>query len=200
MADRSVSMNMARLILYVAALCVSWAVGMLLSPFLPLLAVMRDGPSDNGNASELAPRLPLWLSWFDTSYDNSLWGDQGWRSKHAPAAWGTYWGMSRWLRRNCACGFAWSVLAWPARRLSELTVASSGCGLNLDKSHSRNGWFFIKSGDGAFQLRWVKTFGKLQISLDAGWMLDVYVKDPATFDRHPRAVFMCAPLLRVVSF
>ena len=75
-------------------------------------------------------------------------------------------------------------------------VTSSGCGLDLDKSHSAAGWFLIKSNRGGFQLRWIKTVGPVQFSFEAGWLLDIYVKDEANKSRHPKAAFFCSPLLR----
>ena len=75
-------------------------------------------------------------------------------------------------------------------------VTSSGCGLDLDKSHSAAGWFLIKSNRGGFQLRWIKTVGPVQFSFEAGWLLDIYVKDEANKIQHPKAIFMCSPLIR----
>lgn len=173
-----------------------YLLGMILAPFLPLFAVMREGPADNGNAVALEPRLPSWLYWFDTTYDNGLWGDHGWRTKHAPTSWGTWRGMVAWLWRNCACGFSWSVLAWAVAADETFAVTSSGCGLDLDKSHSAAGWFLIKSNRGGFQLRWIKTVGPVQFSFEAGWLLDIYVKDEANKIQHPKAIFMCSPLIR----
>lgn len=187
---------MLRFLLYFAVFVPFYLLCLILSPFLPLFAVMREGPADNNNATAYEPRLPSWLFWFDTTYDNSLWGDHGWRTKHAPTTWGTWRGMGSWLRRNCACGFSWSVIAWPVSADETFAVTSSGCGLDLDKSKDRAGWFLIKSSRGAFQFRWVKTVGPVQFSLDAGWLLDIYVKNPANVSQHPRAVLMCSPLLR----
>lgn len=43
---------------------------------------------------------------------------------------------------------------------------------------------------------WIKTVGPVQFSFEAGWLLDIYVKDDANKSRHPRAVFGMSPLLR----
>lgn len=167
--------------------------GMLVAPILPLFAVMREGPADNNNKTATEPRLPLWLFWFDTSYDNGLWGDNGWRTKHAPNIWGTWRGMVAWLWRNCACGFSWTVLAWAVTADETFTVTGD---LTLDKNQNRDGFFSIKSSRGVFQYRWVKMFGRVNVSFEAGWLLDVYVKSEEAKAKHPRAVFMCSPQIK----
>lgn len=167
----------------------------IVGPLLPFFAVMREGPADNNNKVAIEPRLPKWLFWFDTTTDNGLWGDHGWRTKHCPNLWGTYRGMVGWLWRNPACGFGWGPLSWLVSSDETFTVSSSGCGLNLDKSRDDAGWFFIKSSRGAFHLRWVKTFGRLQLSFEAGWLLDVYVNNPASMILQPRAPFLGEPHL-----
>lgn len=169
---------------------------MLAAPLLPLFAEMRDGPADNNHGRALEPRLPNWLFWFDTSTDNSLWGDFGWRTKHCPKYWNTYWGMVCWLWRNPASGFAWSVLAHRLTPGESFSYTSSGCGLNLDKSRDSKGWFLVRSSQGAFQYRWVRAaFGK-QFSLELGWLLDVYINDPALRETRLRAPFQSQPAMR----
>jgi hypothetical protein len=82
------------------ALAFSWA--------FPYFRELRDGLLDNGQESGVAPRLPNWLSYFDTP-DNSLLGDGTWAKSHT----GTYWDMAAWLYRNSLYGYQWSVLAAP---------------------------------------------------------------------------------------
>ena len=36
----------------------------ILAPILPLLAKLKQGPTNNGSDVELGPWLPLWLNWF----------------------------------------------------------------------------------------------------------------------------------------
>ena len=182
-----------RLVLFVPV----YLLGMLIAPALPLFATMQEGPANNGGETAIEPRLPWWLYWFDTTYDNGLWGDKGWRTKHCPRFWGVYFGMVRWLWRNCAAGFCWSVLAHPVAADETFTVESSGCGLDLDKSHSRAGWFKITSSRGAFHYRWIKTVGRVQISFESGNLLDVYVKDETNKTREPLAIFCFTPALRL---
>jgi hypothetical protein len=169
---------------------------MLLAPVLPLFAQRRDGPVNNANNRAVEPRLPRWLFWFDTSTDNSLWGDAGWRTKHCPKYWNSYRGMVLWLWRNPACGFAWSVIARNVDSTETFTVKSSGCGLDLDKGRHQQGWFKIKSDRGAFQYRWVKECCGRQLSFEAGWLLDVYVKDKQAIHCQPKASFMFQPGIR----
>lgn len=168
-------------------------ISMLLAPLLVLFAVMRDGPADNGHTTAIEPRLPNWLFWFDTTTDNGLWGDHGWRTIHCKSFWGSYFGMIGWLWRNPACGFAWSVLSHMVVPTETFTVTSSGCGLNLDKGQGTQGWFLVRSSAGAFQYRWVKVWAGRQWSFEAGWLLDVYVKEPALMTQRPRAPFSFQP-------
>lgn len=177
------------LVLSYAFTLVAFVVG----PVLPLFAVMRTGPGDNANTTVYGPYLPTWLFWFDTATDNSLWGDHGWRTEHCPKYWATYRGMVGWLWRNPACGFGWGPLAWRVAQDETYTVTSSGCGLDLDKSRNAAGWFLVRSSRGAFHLRWVKTFGRLQLSFEAGWLLDVYAKDPTAYSRQPKAPLLGEP-------
>jgi hypothetical protein len=46
----------------------------ILAPILPLFSVWVRGPLDNGNASGMGFRLPMWLTAFDTP-ENALTGD-----------------------------------------------------------------------------------------------------------------------------
>lgn len=180
---------------YIAVLVVYLAffiIAMSLAPILPIFAQMRSGPVNNQGGVAIEPRLPAWLFWFDTSTDNSLWGDAGWRTKHCPDHWDSYWGMVLWLWRNPACGYAWSVAAQDVSGLL-YDLTSSGCGLNLDKSAGLQGWFLIRSSDGAFQYRCVKHWNGLQMSFEAGWLLDVYLKNPEAITNHPKAPFIFQP-------
>lgn len=174
-------------------------IAFLVAPLLPAFAVMRDGPTDNNNNTGVEPRLPNWLFWFDTTYDNSLWGDKGWRTKHAPNLWNTYIGMICWLWRNPAAGFSWSVLAADVSVTDTYTVNHSGDYLDVDKNKRRSGWFFIKSNTGLFQFRWVNVIGKVIIEFEAGWLLDVYVKNNAYAEKAPKAVYMFQPGFKIMK-
>lgn len=169
---------------------------MLLAPILPAFAYMQYGWSNNHEEERVEPRLPKWLNWYMTP-DNSLYGDRGWRLEHCPKYWETYIGQVLWLWRNAACGFAWSVLSKYIGSSERFLTSTSGCGLSLDKSRGESGWFKITCSNGAFQYRYVSTGKYFQFSFEAGWLLDVYVKDPV-FGTHnqPRAPFSFQPQLR----
>ena len=173
---------------------------MLLAPVLPLFAKMRDGPVDNNNGYGVEPRLPKWLSWFDTSYDNSLWGDHGWKTKHCPEFWNTYLGMVLWLWRNPAAGFCWQVLAANIDLSEEFILTDSGNGMNVDKGQGTFGWFKITASSGYFQYRVVKKlWGDKAWTFECGWLLDNYMKDREARVKHPRAVFQFQPQIRTVK-
>ena len=188
---------------YIFLLCIYipfYLLAMLLAPVLPLFAEWRVGPIDNNNGYSVEPRLPTWLSWFDTSYDNSLWGDQGWRTKHCPKYWQTYLGMVLWLWRNPAAGFCWQVLAADIDLAEEFALIDSGNGLNVDKGQGTFGSFYITSTAGYFQYRIVKKlWGNKAWTFDAGWLLDPYVKDHIELTKHPKALFQFQPQIRTVK-
>lgn len=183
------------------AYLVFWVVAMVLAPFLPAFSVMRDGPADNNHRRGIEPRLPVWLAWFDTSTDNSLWGDLGWRTEHCPNHWDSYPGMVCWLWRNAACGFSWSVLAHTvtADETFSAWLVNSGGTLYFDKSRRQQGWFKITSSRGAWQFRWIKEWLGWQWSFESGWLLDVYVLDRNAIDRQPKAIFMFQPSARRIK-
>jgi hypothetical protein len=97
-----------RYFLYLIVLVIAQSVTLVITPLLPILAVSHTGALDNNNSSGLGPRLPKWLSWFDTP-DNSLFGDSKWNKEHS----GTYWNQVCWLYRNSLYGFKWTVLSLP---------------------------------------------------------------------------------------
>ena len=188
---------------YLFLLCVYilfYLLATLLAPVLPLFAELRNGPIDNSNGYGVEPRLPRWLSWFDTSYDNSLWGDHGWRTKHCPKYWQSYLGMVLWLWRNPAAGFCWQVLAAPIYSDTTFSLSDSGNGMNVDKGQGTFGWFKITSSSGYFQYRVVKKlWGDKAWTFECGWLLDNYMKDREAIVKHPRAVFQFQPQIRTVK-
>lgn len=80
----------------------------IVTPVLPLFARDRVGALDNNNATGMGPRLPIWLSWFDTP-DNSLKGDPRFRAENKEG----YFSKIKWLYRNSLYGFKWTVLSLP---------------------------------------------------------------------------------------
>lgn len=191
------------MIRYLFLLCIYipfYLLAMLLAPVLPLFATLRNGPIDNANTYGVEPRLPAWLFWFDTSTDNSLWGDHGWRTKHCPTYWQSYIGMVLWLWRNPAAGFCWSVLSRKSLLDDAYTVSHSGNGLDVDKGHGKYGWYFICCArDGAFSLRWCKQVGPKVLSFEAGWLLDVYVKDAQYAKQAPLTTFQFQPQIKTAK-
>ena len=184
---------------YILMLCTYipfYLLAMLLAPVLPLFSELRNGPIDNSNSHGVEPRLPSWLFWFDTSTDNSLWGDHGWRTKHCPKYWNTYLGMVLWLWRNPAAGFCWDVLSFPIDLAETYTLKHSGSGMDVDKGQGKYGWYFIRSSSGAFSLRWCKKIGSKVLSFEAGWLLDVYLKDDEAILKHPKATFQFQPQIK----
>ena len=96
-------------LLYAMNLSVVQILTWIITPLLPMFAVYRFGYSDNGINFNTGPRLPKWLSWFDTP-DNSLLGDWRWKAKGPDS----YWKRVAWLYRNSLYGYKWSVLSLPA--------------------------------------------------------------------------------------
>jgi hypothetical protein len=78
----------------------------IITPILPLFIEDRYGYLNNQHALGIGPRLPLWLSWFDTR-DNSLDGDLKFQSVNKES----YLSKVYWLYRNSLYGFKWTVLA-----------------------------------------------------------------------------------------
>lgn len=151
--------------------------GKLLWPFLPMFAEKRYGPINNNNGFGVEPRLPLWLSWFDTP-DNSLWGDDGWQKIHCVNEWNTYKGMALWLLRNSSVGFSRTVLAHTV--FQKDIVYEGDPHISVDRGIY--GTFKANDGKGTWQYKKVfSLFGK-NIGLNFGWNIDPMVKDGSVSD------------------
>lgn len=150
----------------------------LVTPLLPALAENRKGWLDNGNLWGVGPRLPLWLSWFDTP-DNSLLGDSRWAAGHG----GSYWNQVAWLYRNSLYGFKWTVLA---RDIEHVRWVQGDPQIGYKTPHF--GVLRIKQPNGAWQFKAVQPlFGKV-FEGNFGWLLDDTSK--------ARALFMFSPRLK----
>lgn len=125
---------MIRYLLSVLAMFCFATLNLILAPVLPLFREWRLGPVDNANAYRVEPRLPWWLTWFDTS-DNSLYGDGGWKNEHCKA-YDSYFGMVRWLWRNGGHNFNYKVL---------------GCRTGV--LHRRDGCYFTYNDEGFWLYR-----------------------------------------------
>ena len=158
---------------------------------LPLFATEQEGPLNNGNEYGLGPRLPKWLSWFQTP-DNSLDGDYGWQHEHwqwrfrIPAALCTYVGRLGWLWRNPGYGFG------VVRFDSAVPVVATYTGnAAVNDSPGVEGYCLVHAG-GLFQLVWVKRVGTSKcIYCNLGWNIKGLINDPrnrytATFAFSPR--------------
>lgn len=146
---------------------ISIGLSWLLCWLLPMFAVNRLGLCDNGTRMCSEPRLPGWLSWFDTP-DNSLYGDIGWRNENCPSHWADYLGMTLWLFRNPAYGFSWSVLATSP---IDTLITTYGNPNVTDGEHGIAGWM-LSVTDGAFRFRWViPLFPGRCFMLDCGWCM-----------------------------
>ena len=165
-----------RYFLYLIISFVLQLVAWCLTPILPLFRKELWGWSNNGNVRALGPRLPRWLSWFDTP-DNSLLGDSRWMADHT----GDYWSMVCWLYRNSLYGFKWTVLAVDVQD-TQIIIGNPDIGYQ----RSRFGILHIRQPNGAWQFKIVKPIlGKI-FEGNFGWLLDDTTKQRALFMFSPR--------------
>jgi len=157
----------------------------ILAPILPIFASTQDGWNDNHSYWGPGPRLPKWLSWFQTP-DNSLDGDATFQANNPPS----YWSKVKWLWRNPAYAFALRNLVAPYAT----TVA--GDPTIKDNDNAKEGWCLVHA-NGLFQFTCVKRIFSSSrcIYINLGWNIrglvdnNVYPKpDPwqATFVFSPR--------------
>lgn len=189
--------------LFVVMYCIAFIVGMVLAPILPAFAIISPGWLNNHNSYGSEPRLPKWLRWFDTYHDNSLYGDTGWREEHCKKYWNTYVGMVLWLWRNPVAGFCWDVLSfniydiYVGHKYDGIVVAGD---TGVDKNNTDNGSFLIHYlGTKYFQYRVIKTFGRIKWCFEAGWLLDVYVKDEHSYSTKPKPQFIFQPQWKILK-
>jgi len=158
--------------------------GLILAPVLPLFASHEYGWCDNHSYEDFEPRLPEWLSWFQTP-DNSLWGDATFIVINGTS----YWSMVKWLIRNPAYSFALRYLDAPY----ETTVA--GDKKIKDNDNAKEGWCFVTAG-GLFQLVYIKRIVSSSrcIYINIGWNIRALVDD--NFQPKPdiyQATFVFSP-------
>lgn len=103
-----------------------------LSPILPLAALDRD-------------TLPNWLNWFQTP-DATLDGDSGFAKLFPADEYPKYYRRVRWLIRNPAYGFAWTVLAYTPQNLDYKWVGSLA-----PETRKGMGYFFMWQDNGYFE-------------------------------------------------
>lgn len=154
-------------------------VAIILSPVLPLLAKDKAGPIANGTGWGNGPRLPDWLSWFQT-WDNSLYGDETFQQINGTS----YWSMVKWQIRNPLPSFGMFLIG-PTE--TEVT----GDNRIHDGQSGVAGWVLVKAG-GLFQFVWIKQVSETRcFYLNIGWNLRGLVNNPvllyrATFSFSPR--------------
>ena len=155
-----------RWLVYLVAALVMELLALLLAPVLPLFA--RDG------------FLPVWLRWFET-YDCNLYGDHGWQTEHVadPKA---YWSQVRWLARNRAYTFKWTVLSAPMV-LEDLTYEGD---LKVNRNNGRFGLLRVRMGR-YWQWKLVRPIGLgYCVMLNFGWLLNDFGQANALFLFSPR--------------
>lgn len=84
---------------------------LLVNPFLPFFGEIRKGWVNNGEKEAMEMFLPDWLYWYSTNHDNSLWGDEAHRGRHAKFT--GYWAQVCWVYRNPFKGADWTLLGAP---------------------------------------------------------------------------------------
>lgn len=141
----------------------------ILAPVLPLFARERDGFLDNATRYGRGAYLPGWLAWFQTP-DNSLDGDQGWRTEHwqwrfgLPTWLAVYVGRLGWLWRNPGYGFGLVQIS----QHDCITFLCSG-DPSVSDSPLREGRFTI-STPRYWQMRYVKRLTATKcLYLNLGW-------------------------------
>ena len=121
---------------------------------LPFFAKQEDGLINNGTDFGLGLRLPKWLSIFQTP-DNSLEGDEGWRTEHAqwrfklPKPLCVYVGIVGWIWRNPGYGVGCEVMTGNP---IEATFTGND---KVNDSPLSEGYILIKSQK-LFQFTWCK--------------------------------------------
>lgn len=149
----------------------------ILTPILPLFAIGKD-------------HLPSWLSWLDTP-DSPIFGDAGFRAENPDS----YWTRVKWLWRNSAYGFSWSVLG---ATINQTPVVESGdvwVGDNEATSIGRktglSGTLKISCGDYWEYYRvsqWGNTGKCTRVRI--GWKLSGYIQDPKNYPLGSKAQFV----------
>ncbi len=148
----------------------------LITPILPLFAVMQYGALDNANSYGIALRLPWWLKYFDTP-DNTLGRDGNFLAAHGD----TYWSRVAGLYRNSLYYWKWSVMAMPVQSTRKMVGNPQ-----IDYHTKTYGKMVITQPNGAWQYKLVKPFlGKILV-LNLGWLLDDTSKERALWMFSPR--------------
>ena len=158
----------------------------LIAPVLPLLASNQEGWLDNHSSWGLGPRLPTWLSWFQTP-DNSLDGDATFQTMFPPGQW---WSQVHWLWRNPCYAFALRYLT------PEYITSVNGDKTIKDNDNAKAGWCLVHA-NGLFQFTVVAPIGFSRcIYINLGWNVRGLVDDNVQPKPDPyQATFVFSPRL-----
>lgn len=173
----------------------------LFGPILALYDTPRWGSLDNGNKTGYGPRLPNWLSWFQT-VDNSLDGDAAWMSmeedhwewrKKLPVGSyiQSYLGRLGWLWRNPAQGF--ERASYVAATISDYDIVSCwGNPFIRDKPKGVDGLCYIAVDNYWCFYAIIRLSSNRCMKIKLGWNLKTYAEKGCTDS--------IAPMVLSVSF
>ena len=158
-------------------------VAIILAPVLPMLATAQEGWLDNHAKWGFGPRLPTWLSWFQTP-DNSLDGDATFERLNGIS----YWAKVKWLWRNPCYAFAIRYL------MPEYITSVSGDKTIKDNDNAKAGWCLVHA-NGLFQFTSVTPIGYSRcIYINLGWNIRALVDDGVPVKPNPyQATFVFSP-------
>jgi hypothetical protein len=158
-------------------------VAIILAPVLPVLASNQEGWLDNHAKWGYGPRLPTWLSWFQTP-DNSLDGDATFERLNGVS----YWAKVKWLWRNPCYAFAIRYLNNP------YYTQVSGDKTIKDNDNAKAGWCLVHA-NGLFQFTLVTPIGYSRcVYVNLGWNIRALVDDNVPVKPDPyQATFVFSP-------
>ena len=133
--------------------------------FAPIFAKPTLGQLENGQQTGVAPRLPSWLSDYDTP-DNGLTGDSAFKETHPN---GTYFDMVAWLYRNTLYG-------WQVKNCAEVIGVPRIVTGNININYHTGVCGFLDITAGEYwqhkevtPLKWFPSYCKV---INKGWNLD----------------------------
>lgn len=142
-------------------------VAIIIAPVLPHFATQTVGWCDNHRYLGIGPRLPDWLSWFQTP-DNSLDGDHTFISINSYG----YWAQVKWLWRNPAYSYGLKYVSNPyyTKVWGDKTIK--------DNDNAKAGICFV-TANGLFQFRYIKRIANTNrcILVNMGWNIMGLVDD-----------------------
>ena len=144
-------------------------IAIILAPVMPVLAGQQFGWCDNHSYEGFGPRLPTWLSWFQTP-DNSLDGDATFERINGKG----YWSQVKWLWRNPCYAFTLHYI-----NTINNPTSFTGDDTIKDNDNAKAGWVFVHCA-GLFQFTWVQPIGFSRcIYCNLGWNIRGTMHQPA---------------------